>query len=226
MRTSDYGKPPNDDQDRQEVERRARWRVIRLYVPILAQVLTVLISFIALLIVATQAWIYHQQLKVMSGQLNSMQEAQTEMRAQTEIMKKSFFMNRASVGIASPIANLKAGQITIVLENVGRLPADKIQVEFRESRRIADRTSHGSMQPLNPGQQLIPGGKLPIVVQLDGFDPKEVDNIAAKIEKLYISGVITYDDGFGNSTKTVFGFEYIPKPNEAWTPRAELIKNN
>lgn len=185
--------------------------------PLVTQVLTVLISFFALLFVGAQALIYQKQLKAMN-------DAQGVMVEQTKIMKNSFLMNRAYVGVGTPIADIKAGRVTIVLENVGKLPADKLDVEFQETRRFGNDTPHASISHLTPGQQLIPGGKMPLVFSLDRYQPNEPENIKAKTETLFISGTITYDDGFGNPDATKFGFEYIPRPNEGWTPRSELIK--
>ncbi|HBB95575.1 MAG TPA: hypothetical protein DC054_09300 [Blastocatellia bacterium] len=200
------------------------WRAWKTNPLILTQILPVLVSLLLLGVVAFQAFVYHRQLRVMRGQLDSMQSTQTMLGEQTEIMKKSLFVNRAYVGVNNLLANISAGQVTITLENVGKLPADKIRVMVRESRRVGNDAVGGSENYYDLGQQLIPGSKLPLVIKLSQFRKEETKTITSRSETLYVSGDITYDDGFGRSDPIKFGFEYLPSPNEGWTPRGELIR--
>jgi hypothetical protein len=198
---------------------RIRWRLnAQNSIPFLAPMATVLISFAALVIIAVQAWIYNEQRKLMTSTLPIMVDQTKIMGTQTSI---SFSGQRAYVGVADLALDLNGGQITVLLENIGRVPADKIQVEVRETRQFAG-ASHGSINSF----ELFPGSlKMRVLVPLAHFDPKEVKSISARTEKLYISGTIKYDDGFGNPDITRFGFEYNPRPNEGWTARPQLIQN-
>jgi hypothetical protein len=210
----------NTGEDRQQAGRLRTWLTNNAV--ILTEVLGVTVSLLLLIVVAVQAWIYRQQLTVMRGQLNSMQATQNLLVQQTDINKKSLFVNRAYVGISTLSANIPAGQITLQIENVGKLPADRIKIMVRESRRVGSDTPGGSQTYYDLGQQIVPGSKMPLVIHLARFSPGEAQAIIDQKEVLFISGKITYQNGFGIEDSTTFGFEYIPKPNEGWTPRAEL----
>lgn len=200
--------------------RRNRWNQ-RLLAS--AQIATVVI-------IAAQAWIYNEQRKLMNS-------TQTVMFEQADIMKKGLYVNeRAYVGVASLSANMKDGQVTVTLENIGKIPADKIRVKLQAmretkelsqemSQELSQKQSHISTYYFAPGQQLFPGSlKMPVVVTLKDFKPIDGARILAKTEILFVRGTIEYEDGFGFSNITDFGFEYSPRPKEGWTARSDLAK--
>ena len=59
---------------------------------------------------------------------------------------------------------------------------------------------------------------MPVFIQTRTYTPEEINAINDKKQFLYLGGVIQYNDGFGVSDSTAFGFEYNPPPNEHWTP--------
>lgn len=201
------------------------------------------ISVLALLVIFAQAAIYFQQWR-------SMKKQSEVMKAQTDIMQQSLAVSqqalldsqqtfriseRAYVGIASLTAKLKAGNIEIMLQNIGHVPAKAVKVEGQEIRAIPaqgdERTAsgervneqqRGSVFQWEAGEvQLFPGTPMPIVIS--SFKPDEVQAILAKKEILYLGGVIQYEDGFGKTESTTFAFKYDPS-NDRWIADRDLSR--
>jgi len=125
---------------------------------------------------------------------------------------------RAYVGVHSIRSNLENGQIAVMLENIGKVPAQDIKVYANEARKIGDKIIGSSHSTFEAGHtHLFPGTfKTQVAISLKNLTSEEVGNILAGKEKLYISGKIQYGDGFGNVQHTDFAFLYTPPPNEGW----------
>lgn len=125
---------------------------------------------------------------------------------------------RAYVGVHSLSQDLKAGQIGVMLENIGKVPAQDIKVYAHEMRISGEKIIGRSHPILEAGHTpLFPGTfKMQVVIALNNFVPEEISNILTGKERLSIAGKIQYGDGFGNIQYTDFAFFYRPPPNEGW----------
>ena len=178
------------------------------------------IALIGLFIIGFQAWIMYRQTGIM--------------RTQTNIMDHSLRVSeRAYVGIASLSANFELGEVVIMLQNIGSVPAKSIKL-YAEEVRATPSTEMGSGSKIYEkldgstfsweagAVQLFPGAPMRVAVPLRGFKPEEVDAIMHKRETLYVFGRIEYEDGFGNPDSTVFAFEYNPPQRDGWTAHSDL----
>lgn len=192
---------------------RTRWSLgAKKWFPLFSQLATVIISLAALFVIIKQALIYDQQRELMS-------QTQRAMDEQTSIIRVS---QRSYVGVASITADLNERQIILAFENVGRIPADNIEVEIWESRRKAGENSLGSITRVKQKRLFSGSLKMEVVIPLDKLQVADISDIAARREKLYVIGKIEYEDGFGRQ-ETEFAFEYGPPPNERWIARSDLI---
>jgi len=187
---------PTPEQKTYVLEKQLRWRRRRETWP---PVVTVVVSSLALLILIAQSLIYNQQRQIMSRQVKDDEDSQ-----------------RALVSVASIKANLIKGEILLLLENSGRLPAKNIKVEAKEYRQ--SNIVVGSKTPFDAGQvSLFPGSfKMRVVVVMGKFKPEEAAAIQARSESLVVIGKVQYENGFGPA-ETFFAFEYSPPNNEDWT---------
>ena len=167
-------------------------------------IITVTVSLVALLVIIAQAIIYNQQRQIMHRQVKVTEES-------------LHISERAYVGVASLTANLAQGEVLILLENSGRIPAKNIRVEAQEYRVTANVV--GSKTKFNAGSvSLFPGSyKMRVIVSMNKFRPEEIDAIQVKAESLVIAGKIQYEAGFGVEESTDFAFEYSPPRHEDWT---------
>ena len=169
-----------------------------------------LVPTLTLIIICFQAWIYNEQRKLLAEQSHT-----------------SYITQRAYVNLSSIDVDFSGGRATLILENVGKTPADRITVNVMESRRypmatdMAEYSSVGSTHNFEPRQRLFPG-KMRMTIPLQSFQSLEIRKIEAKQETLHISGFISYYDGFGFPDTTLFGLEYDPSL-KAWNSSARLI---
>jgi hypothetical protein len=185
------------------------------------------LAVLGLVVLALQLWLMFRQTAIMN--------AQTQLSDQS--LHAFRVSERAYVGVESLTADLKAGEVVIMLHNIGSVPAQTITVDVREIRvtpstnldttatgeRINE--SHkGSEFQWEAGEvQLFPGTPMPILVSLERFNEDEMNAITSKKEVLYVGGTIRYDDGFGKKDRTVFAFRYNPS-NQKWTAHSDLSK--
>jgi hypothetical protein len=197
-------------------------------------------------VIAIQSKVYIDQRKIMNGQSDFM-------NSQTQIMQQSLNVSqqslraseqsfrvseRAYVGIASLNANLEAGEIVLLLQNIGRLPAKAVKLEGAEVRVTPsgtdERTESG--EPIYQDQegsefhwtagevQLFPGTPMSVAIHMRQLKEGELSAILNKKEILFVGGTIQYEDGFGNRDNTTFAFQYNPPPHERWTAHSDLSK--
>ncbi|HEY5885139.1 MAG TPA: hypothetical protein VIT88_10655 [Pyrinomonadaceae bacterium] len=161
----------------------------------------ILISLATLIVVRRQTWIYDEQLKLMAEQ--------------RDITRKS---ERAYVGVAMLDADLKNGKVSVLLQNVGRIPATRINVKLLESRHRPDRKGIGTIAPQQfEGEQIFGTLKMRLSLPLDRFQPGEGDDIMAKREILSVVVTIQYHDGFAMAEKTEFRFQFDGPASTDWT---------
>jgi hypothetical protein len=191
-----------------ELQRKIKWQG-RL------PLLTVLVSGMALIVIAAQAIIYEQQRRVMNRQREVMHE-------QVQIMERTLrISDRAYVGVASVTADLARGQILLTLENLGKVPATRIRVQG--SAYLAN-WSNRKLEPFpdvdfDAGEvKLFPGTlKMRVPVLMRKFDAQEISAIRDGVKgSLYVAGTISYEDGFGFDDTTNFNFKYSPPSIDSW----------
>lgn len=214
---------------------RVRWR--ETWMP----VLNLVIAFLALVVIVFQASIYNEQRKIMNKQSEFMD-------AQTQIMQKSFGLSettlhvkdRAYVNVANLTAKMDAGEILMMLENTGNIPAIAIKLEANVYRVTPTSTEVGAQPNTTSANEkmegsfiqwdagtvpLFPGSfRMYVPITMQNFTPEEMNAVLARKEILYVAGSIRYEDRFGNADSTPFAFEYKPPPNESWTVHSDLSK--
>jgi hypothetical protein len=161
---------------------------------------------------------------IMSRQSQAMVEQTRIMQEQLQVMDKSLRIGeRAYVGVHSIQADLKIGQIKVLLENIGHVPAQNVLVFATQVRTILGGVGVGdraisSRVTIDTGRtKLFPGNfKMPIIIPLKDLSPEEVKAIQSGMEWLTITLQIQYGDGFGNTETSRFVFRYTPSPNEGW----------
>jgi hypothetical protein len=160
--------------------------------------ITLLVSVMVLIIILAQAFIYNQQRQIMSRQAQDTEDSQ-----------------RALVSVASITADFVKGEIVLLLENSGRVPAMNLKVEAKEYRLT--NALVGSKTKFDAGWvSLFPGSfKMRVLVVMSKFKPEEVKAIQTKSESLVVTGKIQYRDRFGNAEE-FFAFEYTPPNNADW----------
>lgn len=214
------------------IEKHLRWKRRRETWP---PFLNVVIAFLALVAISAQAVIYYQQRGIMNRQSEFMNE-------QTKLMDKNLHFSeeslrttqRAYVGIASITANLKSGEIQLMLQNIGHVPARGVKLDVQvmkaipgvngaatKSGEISNENQFGRDFHWEATDELFPG--LYQVMYVKSFKSEEVAAILSKKEILYIGGTIQYEDGFGNCDYTTFAFRYDPL-NNVWIADPNLSK--
>src|SRR5437016_3221398 len=130
--------------------------------------------------------------------------------------------SRAYVGVNSIETDLKRGQITAWLENIGKIPATNIKA----SGATALPQTNASGEPeafkvlmdeiLDLGiNELFPGRfRLPVVIWIKDFTPETERLILSRQRVLHVSCAITYD-----RSESWFTFYYLPPPDDKWIPR-------
>lgn len=206
-----------------------------------APVVNVGIAFLALVVVALQAFIYNEQRKILNAQSEFMK---TQTLAQTQIMEKSFNLSekslrmseRAYVGIVDLDANLAEGQVSIALNNFGKVPATAIKLEatvYRATPASGDTSDQSELKNIVTSKDLwdagavplFPGNfRMPVVIRMQNFSQEEMRAVLAKKEIIYVAGSIQYEDHNGNADSSPFAYEYSPPPKESWTVHSGLSK--
>jgi hypothetical protein len=187
------------------------------WIPISAQIATIVIGLVGLVIMTVQLWISSEQLKLMNQPKSIANDRVNVAR----------FMQRAYLEVQKINADLQHGEIQSNVENVGGLPANRISVSAKEIRASWDSSrASGSLDTFKTGEQLFPGQKVSFRVPLPTLERNELERIVKRTDTLFLNGTIDYEDGFGNPDTTTFAFEYKPPPNEGWTPRPQLIAKN
>lgn len=190
-------------------------------------VVNVTIGFLALLIVASQVYIYNEQRKILNAQSEFLK---TQTREQTQIMR-----GRAYVGIADLDANLADGQVSIALNNFGNVPATAIKVEATVYRATPSSGKVSSQAEMNIVQSkdlwdagavpLFPGNiRMPVVIRMENFSQEEIKAVLAKKVIIYVAGSIHYNDRNGTADSFPFAYEYNPPPADNWTVHSGLSK--
>lgn len=168
-------------------------------------ILTVIMSALGVLMIAAQVVIYDQQRRIMNTQV--------------DVSERNLRISeRAYVSIASLKADLAQGEIVIMLENLGRLPAAAIQMNA--DAYLLGNKLDGYNTPFKAGEvKLFPGNfQMRVVINTRKYSSEAITAIREKKQFLYLTGSIQYEDGFGFKDTTRFAFEYNPPPNEGWTP--------
>ncbi len=220
-----------------------RWKRRReIWVPILNMTVGVL----AFAVLFGQSCIMDRQTDILSTQTKVMEDSlrisMDSLRVSVDTLgtsQQSFQMSeRAYVGVASLTANTNAGEVLIMLHNIGNVPARAITLEGQEIRvtplnnmertksgERVNENQEGSLFRWTAGEvQLFPGTPMLVVVPMRRFKKEERNAILKKKEILYIGGMIQYEDGFGKRQNTTFAFRYTPPPNERWTAHSDLSK--
>jgi hypothetical protein len=128
---------------------------------------------------------------------------------------------RAYVGLSKITADWDHGQITLLFENIGKVPASRVHGTARQRRQAAG--SDGvteTQQTFGGGRAELFPGMFPdaVVVQLEGYDPSsEKTAIAAGTESVMISGDVEYDDGFHTTQRYDFAFRSTSVGVDGWT---------
>jgi hypothetical protein len=192
-----------------------------------------LLGVLAFIVLIFQLKIMDKQTDLMNTQTQVMQQGLTVSEHSLHAFRVS---ERAYVGVESLTANLKAGEIVIMLHNIGSVPAQAITVDVQEIRV----TASTNIETTDPGErvneslgskfrweagevQLYPGTPMPVVVSLEKFTEDEMIAIRERKETLYVGGTIQYEDGFGKSERTVFAFRYNA-PNDRWVVHSDLSR--
>jgi hypothetical protein len=135
--------------------------------------------------------------------------------------------SRAYISVNSIQTDLKRGQITVWLENIGKIPATNIKA----SGATALPRTNARGQPeafevmeneiLDLGiTELFPGPfRLPVIMWIQGFIPETEHLILSSQRVLHLSFTLSYDNGFGNKSESLFIFYYLPPPDDKWIPR-------
>jgi hypothetical protein len=224
------------------IEKHLRWKRRRETWPPFVEPV---IAFLALVAISAQVVVYIQQRRIMNTQSDFMNQQTKLMQRSLDTSDKSLNISeeslrisqRAYVGVASITADLKSGEIQIMLQNIGHVPAKGIKLNGQETRTIpgenAAVTESGEIE--NEKQfgsdfhweaaevQLFPGTPMYVVTNLKSFQSEEVAAILSKKEILYIGGTIQYEDGFKNCDYTTFAFRYDPL-NKIWIADPGLSK--
>jgi len=180
---------------------------------------------LAFFVIVIQSFILLQQKEIMNRQSETMSQQSTLMDSQTRLMEKSFRVSeRAYVGVAKVTVTLENREILILLHNIGHVPAGTVTVQGQQIRTTAEKKDpKGTVFRWDAGEvELFPGTEMPVVVSLEPFEQSEVDAIKNRKELLFIGGTIHYNDGFGNSEKTTFAFQYDPP--DRWIAHSDLSK--
>jgi hypothetical protein len=144
----------------------------------------------------------------------------------TELSNKLANTQKAYLNITGLTADMAAGEVEMMLGNLGTIPANKIRMQ-------------ANLYLVTPGIEKIKGE----VISWDAGDaalfpacftmrvvlpmtlgPEEVKAILAKKEILYVAGKVQYEAGFGRIDSTNFAFEYSPPPNKRWTVNSGFSK--
>ena len=140
--------------------------------------------------------------------------------------------SRAYIGINSIQADLKRGQITFWLENIGKVPATNIKASGGTALppNIAG-GPEGFEALMNDildlgAAELFPGTfRLPVVMWIKDFTPETEMLILSRKRILHVSCMLSYDNGFGGRSESLFILYYLPPPDDKWIPRG-LIGNS
>ncbi|HYX72563.1 MAG TPA: hypothetical protein VE732_07315, partial [Nitrososphaera sp.] len=154
---------------------------------------------------------------------------------QWRAMEKSLRVSqRAYVAVHSLQPDWKTGQIAVVIENIGKVPAEDVKIiDVDTYREVEDKVYRSERQVFGYGHnKLFPGNfKTQIVVPLQGFTQQDTDMISAGKERIIIVGTIQYGDGFSNTDTTPLGYRYFPPPADRWeeiptSTKAEIEAEN
>jgi hypothetical protein len=138
---------------------------------------------------------------------------------QWRTMEKSLRVTERAYLVVSDVRiDFGAASIKASIENIGRVPADNVEVGVNISRGAKGRVEDSLYDMYHSAVQVFPGKINPQFTQpLNNFTPEEAELIRMGKEKLSMIVTVFYDDGFGNSVESDFYFEYNPPPDEGWT---------
>lgn len=211
------------------------WAFLRQQIPVQSEYIKIgiesMFSLSLVIVVIIQTYINFRQAKALDIQ-------EKIFREQTEAMTQGLVIsNRASVGVHSIEWNKGSGFILVRVENIGLVPAERIDlmVEVLAAFNL-DRVQR------DPGPDQVRGflrfrlldqdygstklfrGNLPITraFKVGGnLRPEEIRLIEAGQGNLTVRGRVSYQDGFPRQARqeTEFIFYYTPEGN-FWTPGA------
>lgn len=165
----------------------------------------------------------------------SYQQWQT-MDQQWQTMEKSLQVaQRAYVVISDIQPDFKVGQIRVLFENIGHVPAGNVVIRVDVERDAEGHPPEALPLEWNSHSfgnfsQIPPSGfKTVVDIPLQNFAQEDADLISAGKQVLWLSFWLRYDNGFesrekdveifggtGGSMKTELSFRYFPPPHERW----------
>lgn len=200
---------------------------------------------LALLIVAiAQVLIYYGQQQIMRAQLDAMKEQATVLQGSLEETRKLVGQNeraviaaeqgaqtaaqtmkvsqRAYVGVTKvtlnrPVRHFNEATIWIFIENKGLTPARNITIRsYRGYSNITvDEFSYDPLPDLPSQAVLLPGSKAEATMQTASFPEAFRESYFKQGHRLYIWGIIEYDDVFGDHHRTLFCYFNLSPDNTA-----------
>jgi hypothetical protein len=169
------------------------------------------LSLLVLIIIAIQAFIYRRQWEAMQGQLKVMNR-QSELMNESlkEGIKTRELENRAYVTIKDNIVDqpMKAAEgqtIIFILNNSGRTPAINVTTKYAvilDSKRPA--LPEFPPTEFRSRSHLANGDNKHITMILPPFTPDNVDEIYSRQARVWIVGIIEYEDIFKAHHRTQF----------------------
>jgi hypothetical protein len=190
-----------------------------------------LLNALIFLAIVAQAIIYRKQWEVMQAQAKKMHEQLDAIKEQSKIMERSLTIStRAYVGVYSISIDFETKQISIRIENIGKVPASHINVSINMEVRVPEQwiQSAQTTQPpwielANGGQsltwgysryfgraKLFPGNlKIMFPVKLNSWlTSKQIPLIAQGHAEMFFRGDIEFNDGFDSGKDSPFAFRY------------------
>jgi len=184
--------------------------------------LSILFDCLLFLVTSVYAFFAYHQWQTMNKQWQTME---TSLRV----------AQRAYVVISDIQPDLEAGQVRVLFENIGHMPAGNVTIRV-DVERNAEGHDPGALpvewnsHEFGNFSQIPPSGfKTVIDVPLQNFTREDAALIRAGKQHLSLSFWLRYDNGFeskekdveifggtGGSLKTELSFNYFPPPHERW----------
>jgi len=193
--------------------------------------LLLLVIFWQLIAVAIQAYIYQRQRKLMQRQWLAMRRSLTQAREQTKIAGDTLRIStQAYVCVRDIKLDLVKDRIFIEVENLGRVPADSVEIHVWLRLEILPElglknATHQEVFTFGRKTALF-SGNLPINIRIPHakwLSPDHVGYVKSGVALLIAEGLITFYDGFlpPEPKKTHFAFAYR-LGDKKWLPQRIL----
>jgi hypothetical protein len=142
--------------------------------------------------------------------------AATAAKASSETAKSTMVIgHRAALGIKGVHFKLATNSTMIVfIENFGRIAASKLRIQIKTFRNTAppDGVDWSKMMPSDDSRvmegEIMPGVPHPIPITNAFLPDDQIQAIKSKLQYIYLSGRIVYDDGFGTDRTLLVRFSY------------------